>query len=63
LRFILYVNGALVQYTSEVIDSMIEVDQVDYIEVYRSFGMTSARDRGSNERVIHIHTKIPPLQH
>jgi vitamin B12 transporter len=63
LRFILYVNGALVQYTSEVIDSMIEVDQVDYIEVYRSFGMTSTRDRGSNERVIHIHTKIPQLQH
>jgi hypothetical protein len=63
LRFILYVNGALVQYTSDVIDSMIDVEQVDYIEVYRSFGMTSTRDRGSNERVIHIHTKIPELRH
>jgi hypothetical protein len=61
LRFTLYVNGALVQYTSDVLDSMIDVEQVDYIEVYRSFGTTSTRDRGSNERVIHIHTKIPPL--
>lgn len=61
LHFILYLNGALVQYTADVLDSMIDVDQVDYIEVYRSFGMTSSRDRGSNERVIHIHTKIPQL--
>ena len=63
LRFILYVNGALVQYTADVLDSMIDVDQIDYIEVYRSFGTTSTRDRGSNERVIHIHTKIPALGH
>ena len=62
LRFVLYVNGALVQYTADVIDSMIDVEQVDYIEVYRSFGMTSTRDRGSNERVIHIHTQIPELR-
>jgi hypothetical protein len=61
LRFVLYINGALVQYTADVIDSMIDVEQVDYVEVYRSFGMTSSRDRGSNERVIHIHTKIPEI--
>jgi hypothetical protein len=63
LQFVLYINGALVQYTADVIDSMIDVDQVDYIEVYRSFGMASSRDRGSNERVIHIHTKIPEFRH
>jgi len=63
LRFILYLNGALVQYTADVLDSMIDVEQIDYIEVYRSFGMASTRDRGSNERVIHIHTKIPELRH
>lgn len=59
LRFVLYLNGALVQYTPDVLDSMIEIEQIDYIEVYRSTGMTPMRDRGSNERVIHIHTKIP----
>jgi hypothetical protein len=63
LRFILYINGALVQYTADVLDSMVDLEQVDYIEVYRSFGMASTRDRGSNERVIHIHTKIPELHH
>jgi hypothetical protein len=63
LRFILYINGALVQYTADVLDSMVDMEQVDYIEVYRSFGMASTRDRGSNERVIHIHTKIPELHH
>jgi hypothetical protein len=62
LHFVLYLNGTLVQYSSDVLDTMIDVDQVDYIEVYRSFGMTPARDRGSNERVIHIHTKIPELR-
>jgi hypothetical protein len=63
LQFVLYVNGALVQYTADVIDSMIDVEQVDYVEVYRSFGLNSAPNRGSNERVIHIHTKIPELRH
>jgi CarboxypepD_reg-like domain len=63
LRFVLYVNGTLVQYTADVIDSMIDVEQVDYIEVYRSYGLNSTPNRGSNERVIHIHTKIPELQH
>jgi outer membrane receptor for ferrienterochelin and colicins len=63
LRFVLYVNGALVQYTADVIDSMIDVEQVDYVEVYRSFGMNSVPNRGSNERVIHIHTKTPGLRH
>jgi hypothetical protein len=63
LRFVLYVNGTLVQYTADVIDSMIDVEQVDYVEVYRSFGLNSTPNRGSNERVIHIHTKIPELRH
>lgn len=62
LRFVLYLNGALVQYTPDVLDSMIEMDQIDYIEVYRSTGMAPTRDRGSNERVIHIHTKIPEFR-
>ncbi len=62
LHFVLYLNGTLVQYTSDVLDTMIDVDNVDYIEVYRSFGMTPTRDRGSYERVIHIHTKIPELR-
>jgi outer membrane receptor for ferrienterochelin and colicins len=63
LQFVLYVNGTLVQYTADVIDSMIDVEQVDYVEVYRSFGLNSTPNRGSNERVIHIHTKIPELRH
>lgn len=62
LRFVLYLNGALVQYTPDVLDSMIEIEQIDYIEVYRSIGMTPTRDRGSNERVIHIHTKLPQFR-
>lgn len=62
LRFVLYLNGALVQYTPDVLDSMIEMDQIDYIEVYRSTGMAPTRDRGSNERVIHIHTKLPEFR-
>ena len=63
LRFVLYVNGTLVQYTADVLDSMIDVEQVDYVEVYRSYGLNSTPNRGSNERVIHIHTKIPELRH
>ncbi len=62
LNFVLYLNGTLVQYSSDVLDTMIEVDQIDYIEVYRGFGMTPTRSRGSNERVIHIHTKIPEFR-
>ena len=63
LQFVLYVNGTLVLYTPDVIDSMIDVEQVDYVEVYRSYGLNSTPNRGSNERVIHIHTKIPELRH
>jgi hypothetical protein len=62
LNFVLYLNGTLVQYSSDVLDTMIEVDQIDYIEVYRGFGMTPSRSRGSNERIIHIHTKIPEFR-
>ena len=62
LNFVLYLNGTHVQYSSDVLESMIEIDQIDYIEVYRGFGMTPTRSRGSNERVIHIHTKIPEFR-
>lgn len=62
LRFVLYLNGALVQYTADVFDTMIDVEQIDYIEVYRGIGMAPKRNRGSNERVIHIHTKLPEFR-
>ncbi len=58
-RFALYINGALVQYSSDVFDTMVDPDKVDYIEVYRSFGMSPSSTRGSNERIVHIHTKVP----
>ncbi|MBI3787336.1 MAG: carboxypeptidase-like regulatory domain-containing protein [Ignavibacteriales bacterium] len=62
LRFVLYLNGALVQYTADVLDTMIDIEQIDYIEVYRDIGMAPKRNRGSNERVIHIHTKLPEFR-
>lgn len=62
LHFVLYINGTLVRYTPDVFDTMIDVEEVDYIEVYRSFGETPTMDRGSNERVVHIHTKKPELR-
>jgi hypothetical protein len=61
-RFALYINGALVQFSSDVFDTMLDPEQVDYIEVYRSFGMSPTSTRGSNERIVHIHTKLPEFR-
>ena len=61
-RFALYINGALVQFSSDVFDTMVDPDKVDYIEVYRSFGMSPSSTRGSNERIVHIHTKVPEFR-
>jgi len=62
LRFILYIDGTLVQYSSDIFDTMLDPEKVDYIEVYRSFGIAPTSSRGSYERVVHIHTKLPELQ-
>ena len=58
-RFAIYLNGILVKYFPGELDYIVEVGNIDYIEIYRGFGMSPAPDRGSNERVIQIYTKKP----
>lgn len=58
-RFAIYVNGTLVKYFQGELDYIIDVETIDYVEIYRGFGMSPSPDRGSNERIIQIHTKRP----
>jgi hypothetical protein len=60
-KFAIYLNGTLVKYFPGELDYIVEVGTIDFVEIYRGVGMSPSLDRGSNERIISIHTKKPGI--
>lgn len=57
--YIIYLDGAYVQYIPGSLDAIVEVNQIDHIEINRWVGAAPNVGPGTSDRVIQIFTKKP----
>lgn len=57
--FLIYLDGAYVQYISGSLDQIVDITQIDHIEVSRWVGAAPNFGPGTSDRVLQIFTKRP----
>jgi hypothetical protein len=57
--YLIYLDGAYVQYISGGLDNIVDVGQIERIEVSRWVGASPNVGPGTSDRVIHIYTTRP----